>query len=227
MTEARPPSFPLIAFFASGLIAIGALRWATLNLEEWNQFAELPTPAFIVLTVLVGIRVMRGHGGWGAVGLGDGLRPLPHISLGLVAAAIAILAGNLLEPVWIQIFGAGRNLDRFEGAATLPGLLAFLALTWTVAAFGEELAFRGILMKGLARVFGGSRGALLLALLLQAIVFGLVHAYQGPGGMAAVTVSGLVFGGAVLAGRGSLWPAILAHGFTNTYGLVSLYVTSG
>lgn len=61
------------------------------------------------------------------------------------------------------------------------------------------------------------------ALLLQAAIFGLIHAYQGPAGIAGATTSGLVFGALTLAARGSIWPAALAHGVNHAIGLIQIY----
>jgi membrane protease YdiL (CAAX protease family) len=66
--------------------------------------------------------------------------------------------------------------------------------------------------------------ALVAALLLQALIFGLVHAYQGPVGIAATMSHGLILGALTLAARGTIWPAALAHGFSNTVGLLLVYL---
>lgn len=55
------------------------------------------------------------------------------------------------------------------------------------------------------------------------MMFGLIHAYQGPAGIAGSTVSGLVFGTVTIAGRWSIWPAAFAHGTNNTIGIIALY----
>lgn len=49
-------------------------------------------------------------------------------------------------------------------------------------------------MGGLASALGNSKIALAIALIVQAIIFGLVHFYKGPLGMTNSMVSGLVFG---------------------------------
>ena len=104
------------------------------------------------------------------------------------------------------------------------GLLTFGWLrTQSGAAFGEELTFRILLMRGIAFALGDSRVAFALALLLQAMIFGLVHAYQGPAGIAGTMTSGLIYGALTLAACGSIWPAALAHGINNTIGLLQLY----
>ena len=215
----------LLIFFSLGLILTGTLRWATRSFESMSWLSGIPTPAYVALTVFVMIRIIRSPIGWAGIGFNVPFKPIRHLALGASGATVAVLAGDLLEPVWNFLFGEGRDLSRFnEASATLPGLLALLAFSWSFAAFGEEFAFRGLLMRGFSSALGGSRGVLLFAYILQAIVFGFVHTYQGAAGIAGATVSGLIFGGVVWIARGSLWPAIFAHGFSNTYGLISLWM---
>ncbi|NNE08968.1 MAG: CPBP family intramembrane metalloprotease [Gemmatimonadetes bacterium] len=215
---------PLLVLFILGLILTGALRWATRSFESMAALSGIPTPLYVALTVFVMIRLVRSPIGWGGIGFHIPFAPLRHLALGIAGAGVAMLAGELLTPVWEALFGAGRDLSRFdESVTTLPRLLILLAFSWTFAACGEELAFRGVLMRGLGTALGGDRKVLLFAWLLQAVVFGFVHLYQGPAGVAGATVSGLVFGGVVWIASGSLWPAIFAHGLSNTFGILSIY----
>ena len=120
--------------------------------------------------------------------------------------------------------GASRDLSRFEGVAGNPDeLLRMLVFSWVFAAFGEEIAFRIALMRGLSISFGDDRNARVMALVVQAIIFGLVHLYQGPAGVAGTIISGLVFGAVTLLGRGSIWPAAITHGGNNTIGILAIY----
>jgi membrane protease YdiL (CAAX protease family) len=137
------------------------------------------------------------------------------------------LLGWLLGPVWEQMFGAGRDLSRFSEISGSPdALIKLLILNWSVAAVGEELAFRIVLMRGIAFALGDSRMAIVVALIVQAVVFGLIHSYQGPAGVAGSMISGLVFGALTLAARGSIWPAALAHGSNNTIGIMQVYLAT-
>jgi membrane protease YdiL (CAAX protease family) len=99
-------------------------------------------------------------------------------------------------------------------------LAALLAASWTVAAFGEEIAYRIVLMRGTSFALGDSGIAKCLALVLQAMMFGLIHAYQGSTGIVSSATSGLVFGAVTVVGRWSIWPAAIAHGVNNTIGIV-------
>lgn len=227
MTDPAPRSvLPLMGFFAAGLVAIGMLRWATLHVDRWDRFAGVPSPAYVVLVIVVALSARRRIG-WSRMGFGVPFNPVPHIALGLAGAAAVVLAGLTLEPMWTSLLGVERDVSRFDAASTLPGLLMFIAISWTFAAFGEEFAFRGVLFGGLRAALGNGGGATAVALVLQAFVFGLIHTYQGPAGVAGTMVSGLIYGSLVLLARGSLWPAVLAHGLGNTYGLVSLYLANG
>ncbi len=102
--------------------------------------------------------------------------------------------------------------------------VVLLITNWTLAAFGEEFAYRILLMRGLSYIFGDSRKAQISALLLQSVMFGLIHSYQGSTGIVGTTFSGFVFGTVTLISRWSIWPAALAHGTNNTIGIISLYL---
>ncbi|MEE4298498.1 MAG: CPBP family intramembrane glutamic endopeptidase, partial [Pseudomonadales bacterium] len=133
----------------------------------------------------------------------------------LMVESFGIFRALLPEP-W-----AVRELGRFDHlAGDTAAFLTTLATSWVFAAFGEELVHRGLLMQALTTLLG--RPA--LALLLQAAVFGAVHLYQGPAGVLATLITGLVFGILVLVARGSLWPAVLAHGTANTLALTRLWL---
>lgn len=80
-------------------------------------------------------------------------------------------------------------------------------LVSATAGFCEEVLFRGYLMRQLA---AWTKRAW-VAVVLQGVIFGLSHGYQGPAFMAMLSVVGCVFG--VLAQwRRSLRPGIIAHG---------------
>ena len=87
------------------------------------------------------------------------------------------------------------------------------------AAFGEEFAYRGYLLRRTIDALGGSTRAAYLAVLLCGALFGIGHFYQGPVGMIDSTVSGLVFGTLYVKSDGNLWPSTLVHGLTDTLAL--------
>jgi membrane protease YdiL (CAAX protease family) len=98
-----------------------------------------------------------------------------------------------------------------------------IVLVWTTVAFGEEMQFRGFAFSRLERLFGGGRGGAAGALLGQALIFGLLHSYQGVGGMVSTSLLGLVLGGVFLISRRNLVACILLHGLMDTLSLTAVF----
>lgn len=113
---------------------------------------------------------------------------------------------------WIASRAAGP-----EHAASVRSLLPrhpidlalWVALSLS-AGFAEELVFRGYLLTQF-RALTRSTG---LALVLQAVLFGVSHGYQGVRACATITVYGLFFGALALRNR-SLRPGMIAHAWTD------------
>jgi membrane protease YdiL (CAAX protease family) len=214
----------IVTIFAAGLLAVAALRFLDIRTDDPPAVAAYATLIYIGLTVFTAIFLMRTGVPIRRLGFTMAVPLRKVIALALLGVAVLQLSSPLLSPVWEQAFGSGRDLSRFSNVVDSPGaLVQLLLLSWTVAAFGEELAFRIVLMRGIAYALGDGRKALAIALVLQAIIFGLIHSYQGPAGIAGSAISGLVFGGITLAARWSIWPAAIAHGLNNTIGIMEVY----
>ncbi len=227
-TNASRQLRPLVVSLTFCLIlaAIGLLRAGRLDETVAGSLAGLATPLYVAATVIAGILLIRSGAPFERFGFERSFQPGRHLALALAAILLMQAASLLLGPVWETLFGAGRDLDRFSGVSGDAGaLVRLLVYSWAFAAFGEEIAFRIVLMGGLVFAFGGGRRACAAALVIQALVFGLVHLYQGPTGVAATTINGLIYGGVVLAARGSIWPAAIAHGGANTIGILRLYLS--
>lgn len=90
------------------------------------------------------------------------------------------------------------------------------------AGFCEELIFRGYLQRQVAALSGN----ITLAVVAQAVLFGLGHGYQGPERMLVIAVWGAMFGMLALW-RKSLRPGMIAHAFHNTLvGLIGRFVAN-
>jgi len=214
----------LVVLFALGLLTFGWLRTQSGATGIVAVLSGLATPLYVGLAVAVAFAFIRTGVPVRRLGFFISSGSLRILALAVLGVGLLQLSGMFLSPLWEELFGAGRDLTRLNNVrGSVPALVTTLLLSWTFAAFGEELTFRILLMRGIAFALGDSRVAFALALLLQAMIFGLVHAYQGPAGIAGTMTSGLIFGGLTLAARGSIWPAALAHGFNNTIGLLQLY----
>jgi membrane protease YdiL (CAAX protease family) len=135
-----------------------------------------------------------------------------------------LLKVALLIPVLERLTGQRQDLGQFdELQGNLPLLLALLGISWTLAAVGEETAYRGYLLTRLTDVLGSGRVGLAAAVLGSSLLFALAHTEQGLVGMALTFVDALLFAGLRLW-FGSLWAPVLAHGMNNTLGLVAYYL---
>ena len=200
--------------FSFGLVAMGMLRYLE---SGWA------TPGYVVLTIYSAMALQRYGVPLNRFGFAQGVN-LRMVGLALLGIAFLQLLNLCLYPLIEEGLGVERDLQRFvEVAGNVPELMTLLLFSWTFAAFGEELAYRVVLLRGIAFMLGDSRLAICVALITQALIFGIVHAYQGPVGIISATVSGLVFGALIVSCRGSIWPAAIAHGGSNTIGILLLY----
>lgn len=95
---------------------------------------------------------------------------------------------------------------------------SFLSLAVAMAVIGpiaEELAFRGVIYAGLRR-----SGRLLGAILLQALLFGLMHLNFNQ--MSYAFVMGVAWG-ILNEVTGSMWPGLIGHFMINIGGAISSY----
>jgi membrane protease YdiL (CAAX protease family) len=130
---------------------------------------------------------------------------------------IALGAG--LWGVWIglmnaHVLGSGTNAAQgllprgiLENLAWIPVALS--------AGFCEEIAFRGYLQKQFQAITGTAAGAVLL----QAIVFGIGHLYEGVGQAGRIMLFGVLFGRLALW-RSSLRPGMIAHAWSDIFGVI-------
>jgi membrane protease YdiL (CAAX protease family) len=146
-------------------------------------------------------------------------------SLGVALAVLGTVV-LIINPIMNAIPNLPpQDLSRFDYlAGSLPNLIIQLVVVWITAAFLEEFLFRGYLMNRLIDLQGKeTKIAWGIAVITQAVIFGLVHSQQGPGGMFKVGVIGLVFGISYLAVGRNLWPLIIAHGLIESPDMVTHY----
>jgi membrane protease YdiL (CAAX protease family) len=159
-----------------------------------------------------------------------GWRWPPHagrvLVLGIVAGILLeLLAVHVTTPAISAYFGVEPDYSGFRPIVGNAAMLAlYLALSWTLAAFGEEICFRGYLMARLAHAFGEDRRAWIVSLILSSVLFGWGHTEQGVAGWVQEGLSGLLLGLLFLgAGRNLMLP-IVAHGVSNTLAFVLIYL---
>ena len=122
----------------------------------------------------------------------------------------------------------GTTID-YSGFANLKGntgqLVLLFVLSWTLAALGEEIVYRGYFQKLLTDLFGSNLPGVLLTVGISSLLFGLAHTEQGLIGVVVTTVDALFFSWLKLKFDNNLWAAILAHGFYNSIGMIVFFFT--
>jgi membrane protease YdiL (CAAX protease family) len=162
---------------------------------------------------LKGIGLSRPKG-WkkaGVIGFGAGVG-LQFLSLYVIEPILAKLTGQLPD---LSQFSALKGNTQF--------LLMWLAISWTVAAVGEEVVYRGYFMNRVTDLIGKTQAAWVLSLFFGAILFGSIHYYQGLSGMLSTGISGLAFGILYLTTGRNLWAPIFAHGIYDTVGFLLIF----
>ena len=129
------------------------------------------------------------------------------------------------QPLLAKMVGKEPDLDMFRMlAGNIKMTLLFIVLSWTLAAFGEELFWRGYLMNRVADVFGRTNAAFIVSLVIVNIVFGLAHGYQGLTGWIEEGLAGLFLGLMYLRTGKNLCVPIIAHGVTDTIDMVLMFL---
>ena len=213
------------AFLMLALTAVNRLRWLP---DEWVVAASLFVQTLAIPLVALGAVsvVIRRQGiSWGPA-FGLTLRDLPRGCLRgacgylafmplVVAAALVYLAvlKQLHYPLESQsavqiLFGPGQP-------AWLRIYLALAAVT--MAPFGEELFFRGILFPAAARITGAAPAAVIVALL-----FALIH-FHVPS-IIPLWVVAIGFS-VVYAESGTLVAPVVMHALFNAVNLLILFLS--
>jgi membrane protease YdiL (CAAX protease family) len=197
--------------------------------------ARVP-PEWYVLTTLLGLWVgffgapwlasrTKGTGHWMA-DLGVRFRWIDLVGIAVGVGAQVVIA-LLYAPFLHHIHDFNGPSQKLTGAAHGGGFVVVALATVILAPFMEELFFRGLLFKALARLFTPIRAGVtrargigvVLAITVDGLVFGLSHGEW-------VQLAGLALFGAVLAAisyrTGRLGMNIVAHASFNLVAVLAI-----
>ncbi len=185
----------------------------------------LPFP-ILALFVMAWISLRLRHMRWRDVGLRRPDRWLPTIGLALlVGIGYQVLDILIISPLLQQLTGKPVDLSMFSSFhGNLILLVISLVVSWTEAAFIEEMFFRGYLFNRITDLIGNRRFGVIVALISTSVLFGIAHSYQGISGMVDTFLAGLVLGLLYLYARRNLWLSILTHGVIDTLGFLLIFV---
>lgn len=184
----------------------------------------LPTPTIPLLIIAWIFLRLRGQR-WHSLGLVSPRNwKLTLISAILIGASYQLADVFLIVPVLESVIGTRIDLNQFDAIrGNFQLFVLSLVLAWTLAAFGEELLFRGYIFNRIEALFGNMPRAWIVGSLASALLFGVGHSAQGIIGVVDNVFLGLFISGLYLISGRNLWLPILMHGVIDTIGLSMLY----
>ena len=201
-----------LALLEFALVAL--IFW--LDYSRWHHLIKISKTVYLVALGWISLRV-RGLG-WKDVGMKLYRSWGRTIAIGVACgAAIEALDLIVIQPLLVHLTHHWPDLSDFRGLRGNFKLLPLaLLLTWTLAAFGEEMVYRGYLMNRVADVFGRNRRAWVLSLIVVNVVFGFSHTYQGITGVLENIIDGLLLAWIYLRFDHRLSVPIVAHGLIDS-----------
>ncbi len=211
------------------IIGLGSMRYlGPLFFSAVGSGSEIPSQPLVALflllhsvLLLVALRqiVLLRHGltlrdlglgpfeaRWLRTGIFVGMGCLP------VVAIITLTLQNAMETP-----KANPQIDALMGSAPSPlGLMILLPVGAFVVPLLEEVLFRGLFFRWLIPQVG-SGWAVVISSAVFAVLHGVPHLIPAVAALAAILAL-------TYARTGSLWPAIVAHGFFNAVNLILVYL---
>jgi membrane protease YdiL (CAAX protease family) len=144
------------------------------------------------------------------------IRPASWMRTVVLGIAIGVVAKLLMKAIVMPLLGAEPINQQYADIAgnlrAVPAMIVFIVLG---SGFGEETVYRGFLFERLGTLFGSTRGAALLVLLLTSTWFAPVHfSSQGVAGVQQAFLLGILLGSLYLATR-QLWLPMMVHAAFN------------
>lgn len=185
---------------------------AVLGISRRSLYLNAAASQGLLLVALLGLTLVAGVG-LGAYGLpgdrGVAWSVLAGVVLGLGLSVLNLGLQRLLDVLSITYDDSLRRLLTPRSGS--EWVLLLVVVLPVVAGF-EELLFRGALIGGVEVATGAP---LWLLAVVSSVIFAAGHGLQGPGGLLAAGVLGLVLAGGFVA-TGSLIVVIVAHYVVNT-----------
>lgn len=204
----------IVIHFGAGIVML------FFDLE--NRFPSLGILFSNIILGVATLAIVAGMMAWrkqGPCAIGLGRTPLFQTLLWTIGAIPLTLAGAFATGILYMIF-AGDSVEavmeeREAFFEMIPEMSRTVIIVFAMfTGVHEEIFFRGFVLSRCRTLLRWNW----LAIPVVSLMFGLVHAYQGPMGVVQTTVIGLILGVVATYSR-SLWPVIIAHAALNMVGL--------
>ncbi len=180
------------------------------------------TNAVFISAVLL-LNKQAGGWAWSQLGFAPGSRWWYSLLISLGTIILIIVVSGIVRPL---VTGIGDQPDishLMVLQGNLPLLILALILVWITAAFLQELVFRAFLINSLDVLLGRNDWSPWWAVSISSVIFGLMHAWQGIGGIISTGIIGFIFGAVFLLNGRRILPLIIAHGILDSISLWGIY----
>jgi membrane protease YdiL (CAAX protease family) len=207
----------LVSIFLGVTIAGAVFQWHAQSTSGALQQHPNVVPLYLSL---IAVEWLLVYGVWAGIRI-RGVRLVDLIGGRWHSAKNVLIDIVVAIVVWILWLGIQAGVSRLvpSNAKSVSTLLPqnFLEVVLWIATslsagFCEEVAFRGYFQKQFEAMTGSSAAAVIL----QAILFGISHGYQGLPAVIMIILFGFLFG--ILAfWRNSLRPGMILHAWSDIY----------
>lgn len=161
---------------------------------------------------------------WKEIGFSFKDFKIKKIALGIgVAILYHYLDQYVVDPIASKFAPPGLP-EIFSMKGNVSKLIIGLTLSWTTAAFLEEIVFRGYLINRFIDLIGETLLTKLIIVVLTGIAFGFVHSYQGLNGAISAGFIGVFQATVYFINNKKLTIPIIAHGTYDTIGFTLLFI---
>jgi membrane protease YdiL (CAAX protease family) len=206
------------------LILIEFVLVVAIYVGRQHHILKVSATPYLLLLAWISLRIRRIQ--WKQIGFAR-YRTWTRILLLGITYGVGLEVFDLFgkQPLLTRLFGKPPDLSNFAAVrGNLKFALVAIVLIWILAAFGEELVYRGYLMNRVADLGRGTRTAWIVSLFVTSALFGFSHYQQGLTGIIEEGSDGLILGLMYLAYRRNLAIPIVAHGVCDTIDIALLFL---
>ena len=222
--SAEPPTTPAIWRQSKWLALVEFTVVALIFLADYKHLIPVSKTPFLLIVGWISLRLRRLA--WRNLGLNRNRSWLLTLALGIGAGLLMeVFELFVSQPLLIRLTGKKPDFSDFASLqGNLKWTLILIAFAWTLAAFGEEMVWRGYLMNRVAGLGKYTRLAWIISLVGVNMVFGLAHSYQGITGIIDEGLMGVLLGLMYLGTGNNLSVPIIAHGVADTVDALLIFL---